>query len=98
MGGLSPQSPKEGPKDTPEQIDPGNRADEVTWISGWHGNTEHVINPVGGDRTIEARSKHLHLKRVQRTHAERGIYLLRLSLALASALKLGSRAPSIVIT
>jgi hypothetical protein len=25
--------------------------------SGWHGNVKHVINPVGEDRTIKARSK-----------------------------------------
>jgi hypothetical protein len=67
-------------------------------ISVWHSNTEEVINPVGEDRTIEVRSKHLHLKQAQWTHAERGISLLRSSLALASTLKLRSRAPPIVIT
>jgi hypothetical protein len=67
-------------------------------ISGRHSSTEHLINPVGEGRTIEARSKRLHLKRVQQTHAERGILLLRLSLALASTLKLHSRMLPIVIT
>jgi hypothetical protein len=30
-------------------------------ISGWHGNTAHMINPVGEERTIKARSKNISI-------------------------------------